>query len=151
MAWDLILWLIALISNIALIALLIYQIICLSDLEADYMNPYETSSNTNSVVLIEFMLQGAFCALFLLTGHLFMFLVTMPLACYHFRLFLRREHLLDVTEIFNTVSAEKKFRIIKLAIHLVFFFLVIVRFVIAIYNALADEDDYNPAPIIELC
>lgn len=141
MAWDLILWLIALVSNITLLALLIYQIICLSDLEADYINPYESSSNINSVVWVEFILQGAFCALFLLTGHWFMFIVTMPVACYHVRLFLRREHLVDVTEIFRMLSVEKKFRIIKLATYLFFFFLVIVRLVIAIYNAIADEDE----------
>ncbi|KAL9240134.1 hypothetical protein vseg_014389 [Gypsophila vaccaria] len=128
MYWDLILWITALVFNIALLALLLYQIICLSDLEADYMNPYESSSKINSWVVPEFILQGLFCALFLLTGHRFMFLVTLPLAVYHARLFFRRAHLLDVTEIFRALNHEKKYRIIKLAVYLFFFFLVIVRY-----------------------
>ncbi|GAB4843820.1 hypothetical protein Ancab_013782 [Ancistrocladus abbreviatus] len=141
MDWDLILWLIALLSNIALLVLLIYQIICLSDLEADYMNPYESSANINRVVIPEFILEGTFCVLFLFTGHWFMFFITFPICCYHVRLFMKREHLVDVTEIFRALGNEKKFRIIKLALYLFFFFLVIVRLVIALYNSLADEDE----------
>lgn len=141
MHWDLILWLIALISNIGLLVLLIYQMICLSDLEADYMNPYESSTNINSMILPEFGLQAAFCALFLLTGHWLMFLVTLPVAIYHARLFTRGEHLVDVTEIFRALSLEKKYRFVKLVLYLLFFFLVIFRLVIAIYNSLVDEDE----------
>ncbi|KNA04527.1 hypothetical protein SOVF_198890 [Spinacia oleracea] len=141
MHWDLILWLISLISNIVLLVLLIYQLICLSDLEADYMNPYETAANINSLILPEFGLQAAFCALFLVTGHFFMFLVTLPVAIYHARLFARGEHLVDVTEIFRALSVEKKHRLIKLGLYLLFFFLVIFRLVIAIYNSLADEEE----------
>ncbi|KAF3620478.1 Protein cornichon -like protein 1 [Capsicum annuum] len=51
MAWEPILWLIFLVINIALISLVIYQIVCLTDLEADYMNPYESSSRINSVYM----------------------------------------------------------------------------------------------------
>ncbi|KAH9624891.1 hypothetical protein KSS87_016994 [Heliosperma pusillum] len=127
MYWDLILWIIALVSNIALLAILLYQIICLSDLEADYMNPYDSSSKINSLVVPEFILQGVFCALFLVTGHRFMFLVTLPLLVYHARLFSRGAHLLDVTEIFRALSHEKKYRVIKLGVYLCFIFLVIVR------------------------
>ncbi|XP_021740913.1 protein cornichon homolog 1-like isoform X1 [Chenopodium quinoa] len=136
MHWDLILWLIALASNIALLILLIYQLICLSDLEADYLNPYETASNINSLVLPEFGLQAAFSALFLVTGHFLMFLVTLPVAIYHARLFTRGEHLVDVTEIFRALSVEKKHRLIKLCVYLLFFFLVIFRFPAGSFSSL---------------
>ncbi|XP_057547868.1 protein cornichon homolog 1 isoform X1 [Amaranthus tricolor] len=128
MQWDLILWLIALFSNIGLLVILIYQIICLSDLEADYLNPYESSTNINSMVLPEFGLQAAFCALFLFTGHWFMFLITLPVTIFHARLFTRQEHLVDVTEIFRALSSEKKHRFIKLGLYLLYFFLVVLRF-----------------------
>ncbi|GAB2295508.1 hypothetical protein Dimus_029673 [Dionaea muscipula] len=141
MDWDLILWLIVFLSNIVLLTLLIYQIICLSDLEADYMNPYESSSNINGVVLPEFLLQGALCVLFLLSGRWIMFLMSSPLAFYHLRLFLKREHLVDVTEIFQALKWEKKLRLKKLAAYLFFFMLAIVRLVIALYNSLVDEDE----------
>lgn len=49
---------------------------CLSDLEADYLNPYESSARINSVVIPEFLLHGAFCFLFFVTGHWLFFAVT---------------------------------------------------------------------------
>ncbi|KAL6987080.1 hypothetical protein U1Q18_012839 [Sarracenia purpurea var. burkii] len=86
MAWEAILWVIFFILNMSLIAFNLYQIVCLSDLEADYMNPYESSSRINAVVVPEFVLHGVFCALFLVTGHWAMFLLTLPIAFYNAKL-----------------------------------------------------------------
>uniref|UniRef100_A0A5B7AU57 Putative Cornichon n=1 Tax=Davidia involucrata TaxID=16924 RepID=A0A5B7AU57_DAVIN len=141
MAWEAILWVIFFLKNIALIALNLYQLVCLSDLEADYMNPYESSSRINAVVIPEFILHGAFCTLFLVTGHWFMFLVTLPVTCYNIMLFTKRQHLIDVTEVFRFLSAEKKYRIIKLAFYLVLFVIVIIRLVLSVINSIIDEDD----------
>lgn len=62
------------------------QLLSLSDLEADHLNPFEASTRINYVVLPEFLLQGFLCALFLLTWHWFMFLLTVPLTAYHIML-----------------------------------------------------------------
>ncbi|KAL7197350.1 hypothetical protein ACSBR2_019982 [Camellia fascicularis] len=126
MVWEAILWVIFFLMTMGLIALNLYQIVCLSDLEADYLNPYESSARINAVIVPEFVLHGVFCALFLLTGHWFMFLLTLPIACYNTILFL---------------SAEKKYRIIKLAFYLLLFVLVIFRLVLAVINSMVDEDD----------
>ncbi|KAM3355810.1 protein cornichon 1 [Capsicum galapagoense] len=141
MAWEPILWLIFLVINIALISLVIYQIVCLTDLEADYMNPYESSSRINSVVLKEYILHGAFCILFLITGHWFISLLTFLPAYYNVRKFLSRQHLIDVTEVFRFIQSEKKIRIFKLGFYLVLFVLVLVSLVLSSINALVDEDD----------
>nr|GMD39766.1 protein cornichon homolog 1 isoform X1 [Ipomoea batatas] len=127
MAWEPILWLIFFLLNIALIALILYQIVCLSDLEADYMNPYESSSRINNVILKEYVLQGVFCILFLVTGHWFLFLLTVLPTYYNLKKFLSRQHLIDVTEVFRAIDFEKKLRIAKLAFYLIFFIVVIVR------------------------
>ncbi|QHO44723.1 uncharacterized protein DS421_6g173170 [Arachis hypogaea] len=47
------------------------------------MNPFDASSRVNYFVVPEFIGQGLPCALCLLTGHWIMFLLTLPLACYH--------------------------------------------------------------------
>lgn len=141
MAWEAILWAIFFFMNIGLVAFNLYQIVCLSDLEADYMNPYESSSRINAVVVPEFILHGVLCLLFLLTGHWIMFLFTLPIACYNASLYLKREHLIDVTEVFRFLNAEKKYRIIKLGFYLVLFVLVIFRLVIAVINSFVDEDE----------
>ncbi|KAK1358024.1 Cornichon [Heracleum sosnowskyi] len=127
MAWDPVFWLIFFVINIILIALNIYQIVCLSDLEADYLNPYDSSSRINSVVIPEMVVQGVFCALFLVTGNFYMFLLTLPNACYSARLFMKQQHLIDVTEVFRFLDAEKKYRLIKLAFYLILFVVVLIR------------------------
>ncbi|KAF1001743.1 protein cornichon homolog 2-like isoform X1 [Apium graveolens] len=127
MAWDPIFWLIFFVINIILIALNIYQIVCLSDLEADYLNPYDSSSRINSVVVPEMLVQGVLCALFLVTGNFYMFILTLPNACYNAKLFMKQQHLIDVTEVFRFLDAEKKYRLIKLAFYLILFVVVLIR------------------------
>ncbi|XAR68557.1 hypothetical protein NMG60_11003726 [Bertholletia excelsa] len=128
MDWGAIWWVVFFLMNMCLIAFNLYQIVCLTDLEADYLNPYESSSKINTVVVPEFVLHGVFCALFLLTGHWFMFLLTLPVACYNAMLFVKGRHLIDVTEVFRHLNAEKKYRIIKLVFYMLLLILVIVRY-----------------------
>ncbi|KAL7092824.1 hypothetical protein ACP275_11G006200 [Erythranthe tilingii] len=131
MAWDPILWIVFSIMNLTLLGLNFYQFLGFSDLEADYLNPYELSSRVNSVIVPEYILQGAFCILFLVTGHWFMFLLSLPPAYYNLTQYLSQQHRIDVTEVFRVLNAEKKTRIIKLGVYIVFFGLVITRTVCA--------------------
>lgn len=62
------------------------QVMCLSDLELDYINPYDSASQINKAVLPEFVTQGSLCLLHLLTGHWLMFLICLPHSYYNFRL-----------------------------------------------------------------
>ncbi|XP_010940978.1 protein cornichon homolog 1 [Elaeis guineensis] len=116
-------WITAFVLIIALIVLIIYQLMCLADLEFDYINPYDSASRINKVVLPEFALQGVLCLLFLLSGHWFMFLFCAPIVYYNVRLYQRRHHLVDVTEIFNQLNREKKHRLLKLIYLVVLLFL----------------------------
>jgi len=142
MAWEVLLWLLSFIFVIALLGFVVYQLICLSDLEFDYINPYDSTSRINRLVIPEFMIQGVLCLLFLLTGCWFMCLITAPLVYYHAQLYVRRKHLVDVTEIFNLLNAEKKYRMIKLVYYLILFFIVIYRLVSSSVIALL-EGDYD--------
>ncbi|OMO57370.1 Cornichon [Corchorus capsularis] len=123
-----------------LVASTFYQLISLSDLEVDHLNPFEASSQINWAVLPEFLLQGFLCALFLLTGHWLMFLMAAPLTAYHVMLYLKRKHLIDVTEIFRDINFEKKYRFVKLGIYLLFFTICLVRLVISTFSAFLDDD-----------
>lgn len=113
----------------------------LSDLEADYINPYDASSKINYFVVPEFIGQGLLCALFLFTGHWVMFLLMLPLACYHGMLYVKRQHLLDVTEVFRVLNAEKKFRIAKLAFYLTLVMITIFRLVLIVVYYFDMDDD----------
>ncbi|GFP97254.1 protein cornichon homolog 1 [Phtheirospermum japonicum] len=102
-----------------------------SDLEADYLNPYELSTRVNAVIVLEYLLHGAFCIMFLVTGHWIIFLLSLPPAYYNLKKYLSRNHLIDVTEVFRVLNAEKKVRIIKLGFYIFFFGLIITRTVAA--------------------
>ncbi|XP_020577510.1 protein cornichon homolog 4-like [Phalaenopsis equestris] len=123
MEGTVIVWLSAFFLLIALLILVIYQLMSLADLEFDYINPYDSSSSINAVILPEFVLQGILCLLFLVSGHWMMFLLAAPMLYYNVRLYQRRKHLVDVTEIFNQLNNEKKCRLIKLIYLVVLLFL----------------------------
>lgn len=40
---------------------------------------------------------------------------------------MKQQHLIDVTEVFRSLDAEKKYRLIKLAFYLVLFVVVLIR------------------------
>lgn len=57
---DLFAWLFNLFLLIFLIAILGYQIICLVDLESDYINLFDSTSRMNRVIMLEFIAQAVF-------------------------------------------------------------------------------------------
>ncbi|XAR55000.1 hypothetical protein NMG60_11030365 [Bertholletia excelsa] len=120
---DLLTWLLFFFVLIALLGIVVYQLMCLADLEFDYINPYDSASRINRVIMPEFISQGVLCFLYLITGHWFMSLLSGPYLYYNVRLYTRRQHLIDVTEIFNLLNWEKKQRLIKLG-YLIFLLFV---------------------------
>ncbi|KAF8380424.1 hypothetical protein HHK36_027910 [Tetracentron sinense] len=137
---DLYAWLLSFFILVALLSLLVYQLMCLADLEFDYINPYDSTSRINSVVLPEFITQGVLCFLYLITGHWLMFLLCVPYLYYNVRMYMQRKHLVDVTEIFNMLNWEKKQRLFKLAYLVILLFISIFwPLVTALLTAFRDE------------
>ncbi|XP_073309697.1 protein cornichon homolog 4-like [Primulina huaijiensis] len=111
---DLFAWLFAFFLLITILALILYQLMCLADLEFDYINPYDSASRINWVVWPEFIAQGVLCFVHLTAGHWIMFLLCLPYLYYNIKVYSQRRHLVDVTEIFNQLHWEKKIRLFKL-------------------------------------
>ncbi|XP_042012682.1 protein cornichon homolog 4-like [Salvia splendens] len=109
---DLFAWLASFFLVIGIIGAVLFQLMCLADLEFDYINPYDTASRVNKAVLPEFIAEGVLCLLLLITGHWAMCLLGLPYAYYNVTIYTRRQHFLDVTEIFNQLHWEKKVRFI---------------------------------------
>ncbi|PWZ19187.1 Protein cornichon 4 [Zea mays] len=138
-------WLTAFFLVVALIVLVIYQffrfslqLMCLADLEFDYINPFDSSSRINKVVMPEFVLQALLSVLFLLSGHWAMLLLSLPMVYYNYTLYQRRQHLVDVTEIFNQLGREKKRRLFKIVSLIVLLFLSLFWM---IWSVLSEEDE----------
>ncbi|KAK9984553.1 hypothetical protein SO802_034078 [Lithocarpus litseifolius] len=130
-------WLVSFFVLIALLVVIVYQLMCLADLEFDYINPYDSSSRINRVILPEFITQGVLCLFYLVTGHWFMSLISVPYLYYNVRQYLQRKHLVDVTEIFNLLHWEKKQRLFKL------FYLIFLLFLTIFWMILTALDDHN--------
>ncbi|CAK9311042.1 unnamed protein product [Citrullus colocynthis] len=134
---DIYVWLLSFFFIIALLILVVFQLMCLADLEFDYINPYDSSSRINKVVVPEFITQGVLCIFYLLSGHWIMSLFCVPYLYYNLRLYTQQKHLVDVTEIFNQLPWEKKQRLFKLIYLVSLLFLSIFWL---IYSALEDHD-----------
>ncbi|KAG6669691.1 protein cornichon homolog 4-like [Carya illinoinensis] len=117
------LWLLSFFFLVGLLCTLGFQLMCLVDLEFDYINPYDSASRINGVVLPEFIVQGVLCLFFLLTRSWLMFVFSVPYLCYNVRLYMQRQHLVDVTEIYNQLRWEKKLRFFKIGYLIMLFFL----------------------------
>ncbi|CAI0385513.1 unnamed protein product [Linum tenue] len=112
--WSLYGWLFNFIFLIAVISIIGYELMCLTDLEFDYINPYDSARRINMVVLPEYITQAVLCLSFLLTGHWVLCLISVPYLYFNLTLYLQRKHLVDVTEIYNQLSKEKSQRLFKL-------------------------------------
>ncbi|PRQ59082.1 hypothetical protein RchiOBHm_Chr1g0366251 [Rosa chinensis] len=75
MLWT---WLLSIFFILTLLCLVGYQLMCLTDLEDDYISSYDSSSLINSTVLPEFIVQGVWCVILLITRHWFMLLLALP-------------------------------------------------------------------------
>ncbi|XP_044501197.1 protein cornichon homolog 4-like [Mangifera indica] len=111
---DLFGWLLVFTFLISLLAILSYQLMCLTGLEVDYINPYDSAAQINMLVFPEFATHGILCIIYLMTGHWFMFLLSLPYLHYNMGLYRRGQHLVDVTEIYSQLNGEKKQRLFKL-------------------------------------
>lgn len=131
-------WLLFFFILISLLVMVVFQLMCLSDLEFDYINPYDSASRINGVVLPEFITQGVLCLLYLITGHWVMALLCVPYMYYNYRLYTRKQHLVDVTEIFNLLNWEKKQRLFKLGYIILLLFISLFWL---IYSALEDDEE----------
>ncbi|CAN1269285.1 Protein cornichon homolog 4 [Linum perenne] len=117
-----------------------FQLMCLSDLEFDYVNPYDSARRINSLILPEFIAQGALCLSFLFSGHWVLCLVSLPCLYFNLTLYMEKKHLVDVTEIYNCnrLHREKNQRFCKMG-HL--FLLVVFSLFWLLWTVMEEEMD----------
>ncbi|KAJ8748925.1 hypothetical protein K2173_013361 [Erythroxylum novogranatense] len=112
--WGILGWLLNFVLLMAVMGIVGFQLMNLTDLETDYINPYDSANQINAVVLPEYIILGLLCMSFLFTGHWFMCLLCVPCVYHNLRLYIQRQHLIDVTEIYNQMNREKQRRFFKL-------------------------------------
>mmetsp|Transcript_11455 Transcript_11455/g.36202 ORF Transcript_11455/g.36202 Transcript_11455/m.36202 type:complete len:187 (-) Transcript_11455:176-736(-) len=121
----------------SLLGVLMYMLICLTDLENDFINPHDSAKRINKFVVPEYVAQALLTVIMIGSGHWLFTLVNLGVAAYHVhKVFVRKDFLVDVTEIFNQLPVQKKERLIKLGAYLVCFVYIIYRLVEAAVRGL---------------
>ncbi|XP_039050664.1 protein cornichon homolog 4-like [Hibiscus syriacus] len=140
---DIFTWLTSFLILIALILIIPLQLMCLDDLEFDYINPYDYSSRVKILVLLEFMGEGILCLFYLVTGHWVMSMLCAPISYFNVRLYATGEHLVDVTEVFLLLRREKNLRRLKLAYLTILLFLDVLWMIRSAIEDQDDDEDYG--------
>eukprot|EP00240_Pyramimonas_obovata_P010747 CAMPEP_0118926030 /NCGR_PEP_ID=MMETSP1169-20130426/3825_1 /TAXON_ID=36882 /ORGANISM="Pyramimonas obovata, Strain CCMP722" /LENGTH=135 /DNA_ID=CAMNT_0006867493 /DNA_START=326 /DNA_END=733 /DNA_ORIENTATION=- len=113
-----------------------YTLICLADLENDFINPHDSANRINKFVTPEYVLQAIHFLLFVVGAKWSLVVISFPVVAWLVRAYLKGQALVDVTEIFNNLPMEKKVRLTKLFAHLMMFIIIIYRVVEATVTAL---------------
>ncbi|KAH3668099.1 hypothetical protein OGAPHI_001853 [Ogataea philodendri] len=128
-AW---LFILAVVVNAINLFLQVFFTIMYSDLECDYINPIELCNKLNNYIVPEAAVHAGLTALFLINGYWFTFLLNLPILAFNANKIYNKNHLLDATEIFRTLSKHKKESFIKLGFHLLMFFYYLYRMIAAL-------------------
>lgn len=141
---------VAFILQAALMGICMFQLIKISDLENDFINPHDFGSSYNASVLPEFGLQATLTLLMLLSGRWVLAALHLAILGYNVRLVFLQNHLIDVTEAFRQLPQEKKRRFIKLGLYVFIFIIVIYKLVeTAVHSLLTPEGRLQAAEIMK--
>ncbi|XP_072947587.1 protein cornichon homolog 4 [Epargyreus clarus] len=135
---ETLLFALSLIDTGAILFLLIYYIIILSDLECDYLNAQECCDKLNYWLLPKYIAHSFLSFLFLLHGQVALFVLNLPMFIWlSFEYFTVPQGNLgafDPAEIHNRGQLKKHLRdiVIYLVYYMVFFFIYLYSFIVAL-------------------
>ncbi|XP_064602255.1 protein cornichon homolog 4-like [Liolophura sinensis] len=138
MGVDAPLFIFALLDGAALLFVVVYFIITLSDLECDYINATSCCDKLNKWIFPELLANCAVTFLLLVTGHWLIFLLNSPQTAWVVYKFFTKPSgnigVFDPTEIHNrnTLKNHMKECMAKLGFHLIFFFIYLYCMIIAL-------------------
>ncbi|RCH88073.1 hypothetical protein CU098_009878 [Rhizopus stolonifer] len=135
MPGEAMLFLFAVVMSALLLFMMVYFVIMFSDLECDYINPIDLCNKLNQLVLPEMGAHAFLFFMFLVNGSWMALLLNLPLVAFNARKVMNSRHMYDATEIFRTLSQQKKECFIKLGFYLICFFYFLYRMIVALIAA----------------
>ncbi|XP_013409854.1 protein cornichon homolog 4 [Lingula anatina] len=140
MSVDSLLFIFALLDGACLLFLTVYFVITLSDLECDYLNATTCCNRLNMWVFPELAAHTILTFFFLITFNWGVFLLNTPLAGWQIYKYLKKPAgnvgIFDPAEIHNRhqLRSHMKEAMIKLAVHLIFFFIYLYCMILALLS-----------------
>ncbi|KYQ93309.1 hypothetical protein DLAC_05976 [Tieghemostelium lacteum] len=126
----------SIISSGGLIALAVYQLLLLTDLEGNDINSIEFSRRMNKIILPEYIMHAVFTVWYMLTFRFIIFLLNLPVLVYHYLRYQERQHRIDPTKVYQMTSKLGNHLMLKLVFYMVMFFIYLF---ILLYCLFANE------------
>eukprot|EP00871_Galdieria_phlegrea_P000817 jgi/Galph1/1736/GphlegSOOS_G421.1 len=114
-------WIIIFVTTAILLFIDIYNLILFSDLLTDHLNPIELCDKVNFLIYPEFFIHLFLTCLLLFGGHWFVGLINVPLVVFHVHKYMRRDHLLDNTRVFQVAAKIQRHYELKMGFFLLTF------------------------------
>lgn len=135
-----VIWFLALVLQIAALGCTLYQLVQLTDLELDQINPHDAAKNYNQAVYPALLLE---CSLFIVAAVGGKWLVALPfagVAALDVRMFLRDvgKGTIDVTEIFRILRSKRIRMTQKTVVEMILLGWILFRLVEEIISSLSD-------------
>lgn len=140
MSLDFMLWLFVFLIQAGMLGRTMFALISLSDLENDFINPYDLTLRLNRFVALEYAGQAVLTAALLLTGKWLTALLQGAMLLYLLHSYSTRQHLVDATDVFRQLPVQKKRRLIMFGAFLVFFVIITYRLIESIIHDLLNEE-----------
>ncbi|KXZ55330.1 hypothetical protein GPECTOR_3g462 [Gonium pectorale] len=122
-----------------------YALISLSDLENDFINPYDLTTRLNRFVAVEYGAQFVLTAALLFTGKWFLGVAQLLLTAFLLHSWSVRQHVVDATDVFRQLPLQKKRRLIMFGAFLFCFVMVTYRLIESIIHGLLTDEGRETA------
>ncbi|EFJ44997.1 hypothetical protein VOLCADRAFT_76026 [Volvox carteri f. nagariensis] len=144
MSLEFIIWLFAFLLQAAMLGRTMFALISLSDLENDFINPYDLTLRLNRFVALEYVGQVLITASLLLTGKWFIGVLQLGMLGFLLHNWSTRRHVVDATDVFRQLPVQKKRRLIMFGSFLLYFIIITYRLIESvIHGLLTDEGRAN--------
>ncbi|EFA80847.1 hypothetical protein PPL_06435 [Heterostelium album PN500] len=127
--------LLALLSSGVLLAIVVYELLLLTDLEGNDINSIEFCKKYNKFIMPEYIVQAVFTVWFLVTFRFVLFLLNAPVLYYHFQRYQTRTHKNDPTKVYSHTSKMGNHLMLKLVFYMVMFFIYLF---VLLFNFFSD-------------
>uniref|UniRef100_A0A7S0WIB6 Uncharacterized protein n=1 Tax=Chlamydomonas leiostraca TaxID=1034604 RepID=A0A7S0WIB6_9CHLO len=145
MTWDFLLWLFVLIINSGLVGRTTYALICLTDLEQDFINPYDLSNRLNRFVIAEYAGQFIMTAALIAGGKWFCAALHIAVSAYMITLFVKKQVYIDATDAFKQLKGQKFRRGVIFGCYCFSFVMVVFRLVETIVHQMLTPEGRETA------